>query len=124
MRSLSPLTTLACGSLRGALPLAALLRAAFARPPSIDLRFGFLAERFDGGLAVSGAAGYVRETKEDSSTVSRILLGVSGGIAAYKACELVRQFVQRGHEVRVVATPHALEFVSPLTLQTLSGAPV
>jgi phosphopantothenoylcysteine decarboxylase/phosphopantothenate--cysteine ligase len=56
--------------------------------------------------------------------VSRILLGVSGGIAAYKACELVRLFATRGHEVRVVATEHALEFVSALTLQTLSGAPV
>jgi len=56
--------------------------------------------------------------------LSRVLLGVSGGIAAYKACELVRQLAQRGHEVRIVATPHALEFVSALTLQTLSGAPV
>jgi phosphopantothenoylcysteine decarboxylase / phosphopantothenate---cysteine ligase len=56
--------------------------------------------------------------------LSRVLLGVSGGIAAYKACELIRLLVQRGHEVRVVATQHALEFVSPLTLQTLSGAPV
>jgi len=55
--------------------------------------------------------------------VSRILLGVSGGIAAYKSCELVRWLVQRGHEVRVVLTEHAREFVSPLTLQTLSGAP-
>jgi phosphopantothenoylcysteine decarboxylase/phosphopantothenate--cysteine ligase len=54
----------------------------------------------------------------------RILLGVSGGIAAYKACELVRLLVQRGHEVRVVATRHALEFVSPLALQTLCGSPV
>jgi phosphopantothenoylcysteine decarboxylase/phosphopantothenate--cysteine ligase len=49
---------------------------------------------------------------------------VSGGIAAYKACELVRLLVQRGHTLRVVATAHALEFVSPLALQTLSGAPV
>ncbi len=56
--------------------------------------------------------------------MSRILLGVSGGIAAYKACELVRLLAQRGHEVRVVATAHALEFVSALTLQTLSSAPV
>ncbi|HTO71693.1 MAG TPA: bifunctional phosphopantothenoylcysteine decarboxylase/phosphopantothenate--cysteine ligase CoaBC [Myxococcota bacterium] len=56
--------------------------------------------------------------------MSRVLLGVSGGIAAYKACELVRLFQARGHEVRVVATPHALEFVSALSLQTLSGAPV
>ncbi len=56
--------------------------------------------------------------------MSRILLGVSGGIAAYKACELVRLLAQRGHEVRVVATAHALEFVTALTLQTLSAAPV
>ncbi len=56
--------------------------------------------------------------------MSRICLAVSGGIAAYKACELVRLLRQRGHEVRVVATAHALEFVSPLTLQALSGAPV
>jgi phosphopantothenoylcysteine decarboxylase / phosphopantothenate---cysteine ligase len=75
-------------------------------------------------LTVSWAESYVRETKGDFPQVSRILLGVSGGIAAYKACELVRLFVQRGHEVRVVATEHALEFVSALTLQTLSGAPV
>jgi phosphopantothenoylcysteine decarboxylase / phosphopantothenate---cysteine ligase len=56
--------------------------------------------------------------------VSKILVGISGGIAAYKACELVRLLAQRGHQVRVVATEHALEFVSALTLQTLSGAPV
>ena len=56
--------------------------------------------------------------------MSRICLGVTGGIAAYKACELVRLLRQRGHELRVVATAHALEFVSPLTLQALSGAPV
>jgi phosphopantothenoylcysteine decarboxylase/phosphopantothenate--cysteine ligase len=56
--------------------------------------------------------------------VSRVLLGISGGIAAYKACELVRQLIRGGHEVRVVATQNALHFVSPLTLQTLSGHPV
>ena len=56
--------------------------------------------------------------------MSRICLGVTGGIAAYKACELVRLLRQRGHELRVVATVHALEFVSPLTLQALSGSPV
>jgi len=56
--------------------------------------------------------------------LSRILLGVTGGIAAYKACELVRLLVQRGHEVRVVATEHALAFVSPLALQAVSGSPV
>jgi phosphopantothenoylcysteine decarboxylase/phosphopantothenate--cysteine ligase len=53
--------------------------------------------------------------------VSRVLVGVSGGIAAYKACELVRLLRRQEHDVRVVATPNALRFVSPLTLQTLSG---
>jgi phosphopantothenoylcysteine decarboxylase/phosphopantothenate--cysteine ligase len=56
--------------------------------------------------------------------MSRIALGISGGIAAYKACELVRALVRAGHDVRVLATPNALRFVSPLTLQTLSGHPV
>jgi phosphopantothenoylcysteine decarboxylase/phosphopantothenate--cysteine ligase len=56
--------------------------------------------------------------------VSRVLLGVSGGIAAYKACEIIRLLRRNGHEVRVVPTPNALEFVSALSLQTLSGHPV
>ena len=47
----------------------------------------------------------------------RILLGVTGSIAAYKAAELVRLFVKNGDEVRVVMTPAACEFVSPLTFQ-------
>ena len=54
----------------------------------------------------------------------RILLGVTGSIAAYKAAELVRLFVKAGDEVRVVMTPAATEFVSPLTFQTLSRNPV
>jgi phosphopantothenoylcysteine decarboxylase/phosphopantothenate--cysteine ligase len=53
-----------------------------------------------------------------------IVVGVSGGIAAYKACELVRLLVQDGATVQVVMTAHAQEFVTPLTLQTLSGRPV
>jgi phosphopantothenoylcysteine decarboxylase/phosphopantothenate--cysteine ligase len=53
--------------------------------------------------------------------MSRVLVGVSGGIAAYKACELVRLLQRKGHEVRVAATPNALRFVSALTLQALSG---
>jgi phosphopantothenoylcysteine decarboxylase/phosphopantothenate--cysteine ligase len=51
----------------------------------------------------------------------RILLVVSGGIAAYKAPELVRALVRAGHEVRCVLTRAAAEFVSPLALQTVSG---
>ena len=51
----------------------------------------------------------------------KILLGVTGGIAAYKSAELVRLFVKAGAEVRVVMTPAAREFVQPLTYQALSG---
>ncbi len=50
----------------------------------------------------------------------RIILGVSGGIAAYKSCYLVRELVRLGAEVRVVMTPSATEFVTPLTFSTLS----
>lgn len=53
-----------------------------------------------------------------------ILLGVTGGIAAYKACELVRELKSRGYDVRVVLTPAAGEFVTPLSFQALSGHPV
>ncbi|HUK61925.1 MAG TPA: flavoprotein, partial [Dongiaceae bacterium] len=53
-----------------------------------------------------------------------VLVGVSGGIAAYKACELVRLLRTRGATVVVVMTPAAAEFVTPLTFQTLSGNPV
>lgn len=54
----------------------------------------------------------------------KILLGVTGGIAAYKAAELVRAFKKRGDEVRVVMTSGAAEFITPLTLQVLSENPV
>ncbi len=53
-----------------------------------------------------------------------ILLGVSGGIAAYKAAELVRLLVKAGAMVRAVMTKNAQEFITPLTLQSLSGNPV
>lgn len=51
----------------------------------------------------------------------KIVLGVTGGIAAYKAAELVRELVRSGAEVFVVMTRGAQEFITPLTLQTLSG---
>lgn len=54
----------------------------------------------------------------------RILLGVTGGIAAYKSAELVRRLRQAGAEVRVVMTASATEFITPLTMQALSGNPV
>ena len=50
-----------------------------------------------------------------------ILVGISGGIAAYKTPELIRSLVKAGAEVRVATTRNALEFVTPLTLQTVSG---
>jgi phosphopantothenoylcysteine decarboxylase/phosphopantothenate--cysteine ligase len=53
-----------------------------------------------------------------------VLLGVSGGIAAYKSAELVRQLQERGASVRVIMTHGAREFITPLTLQALSGNPV
>jgi phosphopantothenoylcysteine decarboxylase/phosphopantothenate--cysteine ligase len=53
-----------------------------------------------------------------------VVLGVSGGIACYKAVELVRLLVQAGFAVQVIMTRGAMEFVTPLTFQTLSGNPV
>lgn len=54
----------------------------------------------------------------------RILLGITGGIAAYKSAELVRCLTARGAQVKVVMTSAAQEFITPLTLQALSGQPV
>lgn len=54
-------------------------------------------------------------------TGKRVVIGVTGGIAAYKACELTRLFVKAGASVRVVMTEHAKEFVQPLTFETLTG---
>ena len=59
-----------------------------------------------------------------SSKKPCIVLGVTGGIAAYKACELLRLLQKQGMDVFVVMTKNACEFVSPLTFETLSGHPV
>src|SRR5689334_4552708 len=56
--------------------------------------------------------------------MARILLGVSGGIAAYKALELVRLATAHGHSVRVVQTPASRRFVGAASFAALSGAPV
>jgi phosphopantothenoylcysteine decarboxylase/phosphopantothenate--cysteine ligase len=55
---------------------------------------------------------------------AKIVLGVSGGIACYKAVELVRLLVKANCSVQVIMTRSAMEFVTPLTFQTLSGHPV
>ena len=57
----------------------------------------------------------------DTSLKKNILLGVTGGIAAYKSAELIRLLIKAGAEVRVVMTPSAREFVQPMTYQALSG---
>ena len=54
----------------------------------------------------------------------RVVLGVAGGIAAYKSAEVLRRFTESGHRVRVVPTPSALEFVGAATFEALSGQPV
>jgi phosphopantothenoylcysteine decarboxylase / phosphopantothenate---cysteine ligase len=56
--------------------------------------------------------------------MTRVVLGVGGGIAAYKACELLRRFTESGHDVTVVPTAAALEFVGAATWAALSGKPV
>ena len=60
--------------------------------------------------------------KEDMAR--KAVIGVTGSIAAYKACELVRLFVKAGWNVQVAMTEHAREFVTPLTFRTLSKNPV
>ena len=59
-----------------------------------------------------------------ANAAERIVLGVSGGIAAYKAVEIVRRLRERGHEVQVVLTEGAAQFVTPLTFQAVSGRAV
>lgn len=57
-------------------------------------------------------------------TQKKILLGITGGIAAYKAAELVRLLVKAGIDVQVVMTSAACQFITPITMQALSGKPV
>ncbi|MDQ1295173.1 MAG: phosphopantothenoylcysteine decarboxylase / phosphopantothenate---cysteine ligase [Actinomycetota bacterium] len=64
------------------------------------------------------------QTRSDGPTRPRVVLGVSGGIAAYKTCLLLRSLTESGHEVRVVPTRAALEFVGRATWEALSAAPV
>ena len=64
------------------------------------------------------------EPSENTKTPRNIVVGVAGGIAAYKACHLVREFTEDGDSVRVVPTPAALNFVGAATFEALSGHPV
>ncbi|MFD0207452.1 MULTISPECIES: bifunctional phosphopantothenoylcysteine decarboxylase/phosphopantothenate--cysteine ligase CoaBC [Saccharothrix] len=60
----------------------------------------------------------------DAPDRPRVVLGVGGGIAAYKACEVLRRLTESGHSVRVVPTDGALKFVGAATFEALSGQPV
>jgi phosphopantothenoylcysteine decarboxylase/phosphopantothenate--cysteine ligase len=64
------------------------------------------------------------ETAKPGAGRPQVVLGVSGGIAAYKACELLRRFTESGHDVQVVPTDSALHFVGEATWAALSGNPV
>jgi phosphopantothenoylcysteine decarboxylase len=65
-----------------------------------------------------------RKILQPQSKAKSIVLGVTGSIAAYKSAELVSLLVKQGHDVFVVMTSDATEFITPLTLQTLSKNPV
>jgi len=81
------------------------------------------------GMPIGGVLWYLvvqigQTAKAGDNVGRRILLGVTGGIAAYKSADLVRKLKQQGHEVRVVMTEGAKAFVQPLTFQAVSGHPV
>jgi phosphopantothenoylcysteine decarboxylase/phosphopantothenate--cysteine ligase len=78
--------------------------------------------RFAQGARMSTSTPH--EAVSQSGTRPVVVLGVSGGIAAYKACELLRRFTECGHDVTVVPTAAALEFVGAPTWAALSGKPV
>ena len=64
------------------------------------------------------------EPSENTRSPRNVVVGVAGGIAAYKACHLIREFTEDGDDVRVVPTPAALNFVGAATFEALSGNPV
>lgn len=66
----------------------------------------------------------MKETGQSARAAKCVVLGVTGSIAAYKSAELASLLVKQGHDVFVVMTRDAVEFITPLTLQTLSKNPV
>lgn len=72
----------------------------------------------------SGRKGMLGSEKEVGRVAQTVVVGVTGGIGAYKACELVRLLSRRGFRVKVVMTDAAMRFVTPLTFRTLTGEPV
>jgi phosphopantothenoylcysteine decarboxylase/phosphopantothenate--cysteine ligase len=78
----------------------------------------------DGDTQDGGGAGDAGGAPGARDRTPNVVLGVSGGIAAYKACELLRRLTESGHRVRVVPTESALHFVGEATWAALSGQPV
>src|SRR5215470_1310525 len=72
----------------------------------------------------SGCSRWSRPRPKPGPPMARVILGVGAGIAAYKACELLRLLKEAGHRVRVIPTPDALRFVGAPTWAALSGEPV
>src|SRR5256886_8041067 len=65
---------------------------------------------------------YISISMSVNSRATRVALGITGGIAAYKAIEILRGLQRKGCEVRVAMTRHACEFIQPLTFKALSGS--
>ena len=89
------------------------------KPLSIALR-----EVRDGLLSVEAHRGLTSACPGGEHVAPRVILGVTAGISAYKACELLRRLTETGHDVHVVPTPDALRFVGEATWAALSGHPV
>ena len=75
-------------------------------------------------ITANAKTGTETEMKMQKNKTPHIVLGVTGSIAAYKACEIVRLCIKRGWNVSVAMTPAAEKFVTPLTFGTLSRNPV
>src|SRR6202050_3217278 len=83
-----------------------------------------MVQGYDGGVRSTYRARIGQKADNQLMQGKRILLGVTGGIAAYKSAELVRRLIEHGAQVQVVMTSAAREFVTPTTFQALSGRPV
>src|SRR3569623_1830906 len=105
----------------GGFPGPPAVRVVGLRPPTLDAVHGAVGEAVRLGALDEVSLGALRM---GSLSKKNVVLGVTGGIAAYKAAELCRLFVKAGARVRVVMTDAAKRFIGPLTMATLPGAPV
>src|SRR3569623_261502 len=105
----------------GGFPGPPAVRVAGLRPPTLDAVHGAVGEAVRLGALDEVSLGALRM---GALSKKNVVLGVTGGLAAYKAAELCRLFVKAGARVRVVLPDVAKWFFGPLTMATLSGAPV